>query len=126
MNFVFKLERVICTPSQDLDSVAYCKPLGNVVEFMWWLQNEGHNITIWSERPNSLDYKLATEEWLKLHQIPYGRLLFDRPTNPIFVDDTPPEAQYFKTRNGDNDNDIIAYLFDEWKKVVKNTEIKNG
>ena len=123
MNFVFKLERVICTPAQDLNSVAFCKPLGNVVEFMWWLQNEGHGITIWSKRPNSLDYKLATEEWLKLHQIPYNRLLFDRPNNPIYVNDTPPEAQYFKS---EGDNDTISYLFDEWKKVVKNTEIKNG
>ena len=25
----------------------------------------------------------------------------------------------------DNDNDIIAYLFDEWKKVVKNTTVNN-
>ena len=89
---------------------------------MWWLQNEGHKITIWSNRPNSLDYKLATEEWLKLHQIPYNRLLFDRPSNPIFVNDTPPEAQYFKS---EGDNETIAYLFDEWKKVVQNTVIPN-
>ena len=123
MNFVFKLERVICTPARDLDSVAHCKPLGNVVEFMWWLQNEGHKITIWSKRPNSLDYKLATEEWLGLHQIPYGRLLFDRPDNPIYINDTPPEAQYFRT---EGDNETIAYLFEQWKEAVKNTEIPNG
>tara|TARA_R110000824_G_C14901409_1_gene645489 strand:+ start:57 stop:422 length:366 start_codon:yes stop_codon:yes gene_type:complete len=120
MNFVFKLERVISTPAKDINAVAHCKVLANVVEFMWFLENSGHNISIWTERPNTLDYKLATEEWLQLNQIPYNRLVFDRPTNPIFVNETPPEAQYFKH---EYNNAIIAELFEEWKKVVKNTDV---
>ena len=40
MNFVFKLERVISTPSKNLDEVAHCKVLANVVEFMWFLEKQ--------------------------------------------------------------------------------------
>ena len=120
MNFVFKLERVISTPSKDLDGVAHAKVLANVVEFMWFLENSGHKISIWTERPNSLDYKLATEEWLQLNQIPYNRLVFDRPKDPVFVDITPSEAQYYKH---ESDNKIISDLFNEWKEVVKNTDV---
>ena len=120
MNFVFKLERVISTPSIDLDGVAHCKVLANVVEFMWFLENSGHNISIWTQRPNTLDYKLATEEWLHLNQIPYHRLVFDRPRSPIFVDVTPSEAQYYKH---EAHNQIISDLFNEWKTVVKNTDV---
>ena len=120
MNFVFKLERVISTPSKNLDGVAHCKVLANVIEFMWFLENLGHNISIWTERPNTLDYKLATEEWLHLNQIPYHRLVFDRPKSPIFVDITPSEAQYYKH---EAHNQIISDLFNEWKTVVKNTDV---
>tara|TARA_Y100000310_G_C20350626_1_gene654167 strand:- start:288 stop:659 length:372 start_codon:yes stop_codon:yes gene_type:complete len=120
MNLIFKLERVICTPAKEYQFVKNCKPLGNVIEFMNWLSGENHHITIWTERPNSLDFKLATEEWLMLNQIPYDRLLFDRPDNPVFVNDTPPEAQYWRNHG---DNEIVATLFDEWKVRVQNTVI---
>ena len=53
-----------------------------------------------------------TEEWLKVEQVPYDRLLFDRPISAIFVDDTPPAAKYYKSYK---DNDIVAMLYKEWK-----------
>ena len=120
MNFVFKLERVISSPALDIDAVPHCKVLANVIEFMWFLENAGHNITIWTQRPNTLDFKLATEEWLQLNQVPYNILVFDRPDNPVFVNETPSEAQYY---THETDNKIIADLFNEWKEVVKNTDV---
>jgi hypothetical protein len=36
------------------------------------------------------------------------------------VDVTPSEAQYYKH---ETDNQIVSDLFNEWKKVVKNTDV---
>ena len=109
MNLVFNLDGVICTPAENYTQ---CKPLANVVEFMQWLQTKKHHITIWACRPNTLQSKLATESWLEVEQIPYDRLLFDSPHEPIFVDETPPNSKYY-TYYGDNS--ITSMLFEEWK-----------
>tara|TARA_R100001163_G_C5067720_1_gene207092 strand:+ start:6343 stop:6687 length:345 start_codon:yes stop_codon:yes gene_type:complete len=113
MNLVFELENVICTPHANFDS---CKPIVNVIEFMQWLRKEGHGITIWSKRKNEMESKIKTEQWLRLHQIPYDRLLFDKPRNSIYVDETPSNCKYF-THN--NDMYIIASLFEDWKKDIR-------
>ena len=48
-----------------------------------------------------------TEHWLFTEQIPYDRLLFDRPKDPIFVDDTPPMLNITRLMG---DNDIVARM----------------
>ena len=121
MNLVFDLDGVICVPPTDLINHQYaiydhCLPLANVTEFMQWLKKENHHITIWCSRPNDLGAKLATEEWLKMNQIPYDRLIFERPLEPIFVSDTPPNAKYYSDWG---DNGIVSMLFDEWKGDIK-------
>ena len=117
MNLVFELDGVICTAPTFSDPTTYdnCLPLANVTEFMQSLKKKKHHITIWTTRLNDLASKLSTEKWLKLHQIPYDRLLFDRPTNPIYIDETPPNAKYY-TAVGDNQ--IVAMLFEEWKETL--------
>tara|TARA_Y100000361_G_C10919140_1_gene217982 strand:+ start:108 stop:470 length:363 start_codon:yes stop_codon:yes gene_type:complete len=112
MRLVFQLDGVICKPEDKL-LWRHAHPLTNVVEFMQWLTDNGHHLTIWCERENTLENKLVTEQWLMLQQVPYDRLLFDRPKTPIFVDETPPNAKY---HSGIGDNDIIAMLFEEWKE----------
>ena len=111
MNLIFNLDGVICN-EEDPILMKHCKPLVNVTEFMQWLVAEGHHITIWCERENTLEMKLMTEEWLMLNQIPYDRLLFDRPKDPVYVSDTPPNAKYLR---GWGDNEIVAAMFEEWK-----------
>ena len=113
MNLVFKLDGVICTKATIYEN---CRPLANVTEFMQWLKKEEHHITIWASRPNDLGTKLGAEKWLSLHQIPYDRLLFDRPREPIFVNDTPPNAKYYRDFG---DNAVVAMLFDEWIEEIK-------
>jgi hypothetical protein len=54
-----------------------------------------------------------------LQQVPYDRLLFDRPKNPIFVDETPPNAKYHRNIG---DNGIVEMLFEEWKEWNKETQ----
>ena len=117
MRLVFDLDGVICTPPKGIQFgvvtwIDKCKPIENAVEFMQWLYKK-HEIIIWCKRPNDLAVKFATEQWLDLHQVRYHRLLFDRPDNAIFVNETPSNAKYFAY---DDDVKVVAELFEEWKK----------
>lgn len=118
MNLIFNLDGVICN-EEDPMLMRHAQPLVNVTEFMQWLVDQNHHITIWCERENSLEMKMMTEEWLYLHQIPYDRLIFDRPKHPIFVDDTPPNAKYYRAWG---DNETVSILFEEWKKWIRKQE----
>ena len=118
MNIIFNLDGVICNEEDKL-LMKHCRPLVNVTEFMQWLVKMEHHITIWCERENTLEMKLMTENWLKINQIPYDRLIFDRPHNPIFVNDTPPNSKYFKDWG---DNDVVSLLFEEWKEWITKKE----
>ena len=118
MRLVFDLDGVICTPPKGIqfgiiEYVKHSMPIANAVEFMQWLKEKGHEITIWSNRPNDLAVKFATEQWLDLHQVPYNRLIFDRPKEAIFVDETPANAKYY---NYNSDVEVVAMLFEEWKE----------
>ena len=122
MKLVFNLDGVICTPAKGIEFglVEYVKnsmPIANAIEFMQWIKDNGHEITIWSNRPNDLAVKFATEQWLDLHQVPYNRLLFDRPREPIFVDETPSNAKYYSYNS---DVEVVAMLFEEWKESKRN------
>ncbi len=121
MNLVFGMDGVICTPCKDYLEVDRAKPLTNVKEFMTWLMQNEHHITIWCKRPNSLDWVMATKEWLADEGIPYSRLLFERPYNPVMVSETPPNAKYYKH---DNDLNIKADMYEEWKNAEINRQQK--
>ena len=117
MRLVFDLDGVICTPPKGIqfgmiEYIKNSKPIANSVEFMQWLNKE-HQIVIWCNRPNDLAVKFATEQWLDLHQVPYDRLIFDRPDDAIYVNETPSNAKYF---GYDDDVKVVAELFEEWKK----------
>ena len=71
MNLVFGMDGVICTPCKDYHEVERAKVLANVKDFMTWLMSQDHHITIWCKRPNSLDWVMATKEWLADHGIPW-------------------------------------------------------
>ena len=128
MRLVFNLDGVICTPPKGIQFgvvtwIDKCKPIENAVEFMQWLYKK-HEIIIWCTRPNDLAVKFATEQWLDLHQVPYHRLIFDRPENPIYVNETPSNAKYYSY---DDDVKVVAELFEEWKKEwSKNGEKKHS
>ena len=121
MKLVFDLDGVICTPPKGIQFgvvtwIDKCKPIENAIEFMQWLK-DNHEIIIWCKRPNDLAVKFATEQWLDMQQIPYDRLLFDRPDNAIFVKETPSNAKYFAY---DEDVKVVAQLFEEWKQEWNN------
>ena len=54
----------------------------------------------------------AYKDWLKENKIPYVRVLFEKPPNPVMVSETPPNAKYYAH---DTDLSIIAGLFEDWK-----------
>ena len=122
MKLVFDLDGVICTPPKGIqfgviEYIKKSKPIANAIEFMMWLKQKEHEIIIWTNRPNDLAVKFATEQWLDLHQVPYQRLLFDRPDDAIYVNETPSNARYYAY---DDDVKVVAELFEEWKKEWKN------
>ena len=121
MNLVFGLDNIICTPAKGIqfgivDYIKDCQPIEDVVEFMQWVNKE-HTIVIWCERPNDLAVKFATEQWLEIHQIPYDRLIFDRPSDFISVDETPSHAKFYKHYG---DLGIVAGMYEEWKNEKRN------
>jgi len=117
MNLVFSLDHVICTPPKGMKAGIYnymdsCLPIEDTNEFMQWCRKNGHHITIWTERPNDLAVKVATEAWLKMNQVPYDRLLFDRPHDYINVDEAPSHAKFYKHIG---DMSVVAEMYEEWK-----------
>ena len=117
MNLLFNLDDVICTPAKGIkfgvvEYIKHCKPIEDTTEFMVWLKEKQHQITIWCTRPNDLAVKLATENWLDLNQIPYDRLIFDRPSNFISVDEVPAHTKFYKHLG---DLGIVAEMYEEWK-----------
>ena len=124
MKLVFNLDGVICTPPSGVQFgiPEYIKnrlPIENAIEFMQWIKKNDHEIMIWTNRPNDLAVKFATEQWLDLHQVPYDRLLFDRPDDPIYVNETPANAKFYSY---DDDVAIVAAMFEEWKEWKKKEE----
>ena len=123
MKFVFNLDGIICTPPKGIqfgiiEYIKNSKPIVNSIEFMQWLKKD-NDIVIWTNRPNDLAVKFATEQWLDVNQVPYDRLIFDRPDDAIYVNETPSNAKYYAY---DDDVKIVAELFEEWKKEWKNNE----
>ena len=117
MKLVFNLDGVICTPAKGvkygvIDYFDNCLPIEDTNDFMQWCKEKGHHITIWCERPNDLVVKIATEAWLEMNQVPYDRLLFDRPDNYINVDEAPSHAKFYKHMG---DMGIVSAMYEEWK-----------
>ena len=117
MNLVFGLDDVICTPAKGIhfgipDYVEHCLPIEDTNEFMQWCKKNGHHITIWAQRPNDLAVKVATEAWLEMNQVPYDRLLFDRPDDYIDIDEAPAHAKFYKHIT---DMSVVAQMYEEWK-----------
>ena len=123
MKLVFNLDGVICTPPKGIqfgiiEYIKNSKPIVNSIEFMQWLHKD-NDIIIWTNRPNDLAVKFATEQWLDVNQVPYDRLIFDRPDDAIYVNETPSNAKYYAY---DDDVKVVAELFEEWKKEWKENE----
>ena len=117
MKLVFNMDGVICTPAKGikfgvLDYFDNCLPIEDTNEFIQWCKGKGHHITIWCERPNHLAVKVATEAWLEMNQVPYDRLLFDRPDNFINIDESPSHAKFYKHIG---DMSVVAEMYEEWK-----------
>ena len=117
MNLVFNLDGVICTPPKGMQLGIYthmesCLPIEDTNDFMQWCKKNGHHITIWAQRPNDLAVKVATQTWLELNQVPYDRLLFDRPDDYIDIDEAPSHAKFYKHLD---DMGVVTQMYEEWK-----------
>ena len=128
MNLVFNLDGVICTPPKGVQLGIYthmeaCLPIEDTNEFMQWCRKRGHHITIWAQRPNDLAVKVATQTWLELNQVPYDRLLFDRPDDYIDINEAPSHAKFYKHID---DLGVVAQMYEEWKNDRQKESSKNS
>ena len=128
MNLVFNLDGVICTPPKGVQLGIYthmesCLPIEDTNDFMQWCKKNGHHITIWAQRPNDLAVKVATQTWLELNQVPYDRLLFDRPDDYIDIDEAPSHAKFYKHID---DLGVVAQMYEEWKNDRQKESSKNS
>ena len=128
MKLVFNLDDVICTPPKGIKFgiTQYIKnslPIEDTTEFMQWCSKKKHHITIWCERENTLAAKMETEDWLDFNQVPYDRLLFDRPNQYINVDEAPSHAKFYKHLG---DMGIVAGMYEEWKNDKQQEERKGN
>ena len=128
MNLVFNLDGVICTPPKGMQVGIYthmesCLPIEDTNEFMQWCHKKGHHITIWAQRPNDLAVKVATEAWLEMNQVPYDRLLFDRPDDYIDIDEAPSHAKFYKHIT---DMSVVAQMYEEWKNDRQSKSSKDS
>ena len=128
MNFVFNLDNVICTPAKGIkfgmvDYIENVLPIEDTTEFMQWCKKNGHHITIWAQRPNDLAVKVATEAWLEMNQVPYDRLLFDRPDDYIDIDEAPAHAKFYKHIG---DMSVVAEMYEEWKNERQRESSKSS
>ena len=117
MNLVFNLDGVICTPPKGMKVGIYthmesCLPIEDTNAFMQCCKKNKHHKTIWTERPNDLAVKVATEAWLEMNQVPYDRLIFDRPDSFIDIDEAPSHAKFYKHIT---DMSVVAQMYEEWK-----------
>ena len=128
MRLVFDLDGVICTPPKGIQYgvvtwVDKCLPIEDTNEFMQWCHKKGHHITIWAQRPNDLAVKVATEAWLEMNQVPYDRLLFDRPETFIDIDEAPAHAKFYKHIT---DMSVVAQMYEEWKNDRQSKSSKDS
>ena len=128
MNLVFNLDGVICTPPKGMQLGIYthmesCLPIEDTNDFMQWCKKNGHHITIWAQRPNDLAVKVATQTWLELNQVPYERLLFDRPDDYIDIDEAPSHAKFYKHIT---DMSVVAQMYEEWKNDRQSKSSKDS
>lgn len=60
-------------------------PVPGAVEGMKWLSRHFWNVIIWTARPE--EERKSLELWLFGHDIPYRKLVMDKPWGLFFIDD---------------------------------------
>ena len=97
-----------------------CKPLTNAIEFVNWVHSLGHHITIWTHHDNDQGWFFGIKGWLLKNKVTYDRLLFSRPNNPVFINDTPSNIY---ANSMSVDGAYITYYFAKWKESLKKSVV---
>jgi len=113
MNLLIDIDGTIC---DDISNKEYYKfatanIIDNSVEYINNLYNQGHNITFFTARLEK--HRTVTEEWLKINNFKYHKLIMDKPTggNYIWIDNL-----YVKGINYKNSwKDVILQLDKHFK-----------
>jgi uncharacterized HAD superfamily protein len=63
-----------------------CKPIPEGIRMLENFRTEGICIVLHTARWDS-DDRVATENWLAKHEVPYDELIMDKPSGDIYIDD---------------------------------------
>lgn len=117
MIIVFDLDKTLCSPLSRKDAyeeVKDCKPVEHMVKAIRELKTKGHKIVIWTHR--SPVTKWETIEWLKKHNVPYNKIMFDKQKYDLIIDDKAYPSYNFLT----------SKIIEEYAESIKNWDFAKG
>ena len=103
--FIIDIDGTICENvknEEGLEKMRNARPFPDSINEINRMYDEGHYICFFTARTD--DHKEVTEEWLRIHNVKFHKILFNKPrkigefTEYHFVDDTTARATTFKGR----------------------------
>ena len=85
----FDIDGTICQPIRNKQEQDILKvyPYLNMISLIKNLKKEGHKIIIFTRRGNLKNGRKLTIKWLKKWNIPYDKLITNKPHYDLFIDD---------------------------------------
>ena len=114
----FDIDNTICTSIRRFhpEDILKVKPREKMVKIMRELKKKGHEILIFTRRNAcGKNARKLTIQWLRKHDIPYDKLITNKPHFNILVDD-----RAFSPHRGDLTSNIIEgymrFIYKDFKK----------
>lgn len=94
--YCFDLDGTICTNTEGQYDLA--KPLIEIINEIKRLKNLGNNIIIFTARGSGTgqDWRSTTEYQLKSWDVPFDKLIFNKPAADVYIDDKAVNISEFR------------------------------
>lgn len=92
----FDLDNCLCTSIRKghPEDIMKVKPRNKLVKIVKELKERGHFIVIFTRRDVLDDGHLLTKKWLEKHNVPYDKLITDKPHYDILIDDRAMSSHF--------------------------------
>lgn len=113
----FDMDNTICTSIRrnHPEDILKVKPRENVIKIMRELKNKGHEILIFTRRNAcGKNARKLTIQWLRKHDIPYDKLITNKPHFDILIDDrayNPHQSNFINSKGIEVECQIIRENF---------------
>lgn len=122
----FDLDNTICTSIRRFhpEDIVKVKPRLKMIEIMRELKKKGHKIIIFTRRDAcGKGARKLTIQWLKLHNIPYDKLITNKPHFNILIDDralNPHQSKFINSTSIEVECKIIQDSINRHKYKPRN------